>query len=61
MDQKELNKLGETVREQGYEGSTMMDLVFNPATGEFEQVPKGKAHEGDVVTEMTRDGFACAQ
>lgn len=56
--QQELTKLGETVRKQGYEGSTMMDLVFNPETGDFEQVPKGSAHEGDVVTDMTKDGFA---
>ena len=56
--QQDLNNLGETVRKQGYGGSTMMDLVFNPATGDFEQIPKGTAHEGDVVTDMTKDGFA---
>ncbi len=56
--QKDLNELGTMVRQQGYEGTTMMDLVFNPETGDFEQVPKGTTHEGDVVTEMTKDGFA---
>ena len=56
--QQDLNKLGEGVRDQGYKGSTMMDLVFNPETGDFEQIPKGSAHEGDVVTDMTKDGFA---
>lgn len=58
QQQQDISKLGETVRKQGYEGSTMMDLVFNPETGDFEQVPKGASHEGDVVTEMTKDGFA---
>ena len=58
MPQQDLNNLGETVRKQGYGGNTMMDLVFNPATGDFEQIPKGTAHEGDVVTDMTKDGFA---
>lgn len=58
MAPQDLNKLGEEVRDQGYKGSTMMDLVFNPETGNFEQIPKGSAHEGDVVTDMTKDGFA---
>ena len=58
MAPQDLNKLGEEVRDQGYKGSTMMDLVFNPETGNFEQIPKGTAHEGDVVTDMTKDGFA---
>ena len=56
--QQELSKLGETVRQQGYEGSTLMDLVYNPVKGVFEQIPKGTAHEGDVVTDMTTGGFA---
>lgn len=58
MAPQDLNKLGEEVRDQGYKGATMMDLVFNPETGDFEQIPKGTAHEGDVVTDMTKDGFA---
>lgn len=38
--------------------STLKDLVFNPETGDFEQVDQGTAHEGDTVTKMTEDGFA---
>ena len=36
----------------------MQDLVFNPVTGEFEQRPRGTHGAGDVVTDMTKDGFA---
>ena len=36
----------------------MTQLVYNPGTGEFEQVARGSAHVGDVVTEMTEEGFA---
>jgi len=50
-------KLGEEVRKQG-EGTAMTELVFNPATGEFEQRAQGTSGEGDVVTNMTKDGFA---
>ena len=57
-NQQDLEQLGQTVREQGYEGSTLKELVYNPATGDFEQIPKGTAHEGDVVTVMTKEGFA---
>lgn len=38
--------------------STLKDLVFNPETGDFEQVDRGSANEGDTVTKMTEDGFA---
>lgn len=38
--------------------STLKDLVFNPETGDFEQVDVGSAVEGDTVTKMTEDGFA---
>jgi hypothetical protein len=38
--------------------STLKDLVFNPETGDFEQVDHGTTHEGDTVTKMTEDGFA---
>lgn len=38
--------------------STLKDLVFNPETGDFEQVERGTANEGDTVTKMTEDGFA---
>lgn len=50
-------RLGEEVRQQG-QGTAMTELVFNPTTGEFEQKPKGTAGTGDVVTAMTKDGFA---
>ena len=38
--------------------STLKDLVFDPETGDFVQVPRGSANEGDTVTKMTEDGFA---
>ena len=53
----ESEKLGDEVRKQG-QGTAMTELVFNPATGEFEQRPKGTAGAGDVVTDMTKGGFA---
>lgn len=50
--------LGEGVKDMR-QGRTMTDLVFDPVTGEFKQVPKGtQTGPGDVVTEMTRKGFA---
>lgn len=60
---KDLKALGEIVHKQSYEretGGTMMDLVFNPETGEFEQqnVAAGEHPSGMVVTEMTKEGFA---
>lgn len=62
MNEKELSKLGEEVRKQGYGNDTMQDLVFNPVTGEFEQHRHGETAppSGMVVTEMTREGFAHA-
>lgn len=61
--EKELENLGETVRKQGYEnetGGTMQDLVFNQVTGEFEQRPHSQTppSTGQIVTEMTKEGFA---
>lgn len=53
---------GEEVRRQGGQGdgNSMMDLVFDEATGEFRQVRKGSAPEqGTIVTGMTKEGFAC--
>lgn len=41
--------------------STLKDLVFNPETGDFEQVERGTANEGDTVTKMTWDGFAMSK
>ena len=50
-------KLGEEVRKQG-QGTAMTELTFNPATGEFEQRPAGSSGPGEVVTTMTKEGFA---
>lgn len=50
-------QFGEQVRQQG-QGIAMTELVFNPTTGDFEQKPIGTAGEGDVVTDMTKGGFA---
>lgn len=60
MTEFELDKLGESVKSQRQNGgSALTDLVFDPTTGEFKQVPKGtQSGPGDVVTEMTEKGFA---
>lgn len=50
-------QFGEQVRQQG-QGTAMTELVFNSTTGEFEQKPIGSASAGDVVTDMTKGGFA---
>lgn len=57
MNESRNNSLAEAVKEQQH-GNTMTDLVFNPTTGEFEQRPHGTSGAGDVVTDMTKDGFA---
>lgn len=59
-NEQQLNRLAEEVREEGLnQGTSMKDLVFDPVTGDFRQVPRGTHHgEGDVVTEMTDKGFA---
>ena len=39
--------------------NSMKELVFDNVTGEFRQVDRGTYHgSGDIVTEMTGDGFA---
>jgi hypothetical protein len=38
--------------------STLKDLVFNPETGDFEQVNVNDVHDGDTVTKMSIDRFA---
>lgn len=60
MNNEQLNRLAEDVRDEGLnQGTSMKDLVFDPVTGDFRQVPRGTHHgEGDVVTEMTNKGFA---
>ena len=50
MNEQELVKFGEQIKEQGEnQGHTMMDLVFDPISGDFKQVPKGNHHVGDFV------------
>lgn len=56
-------EFGEEVRRQGrpdVAGRSMKDLVYNPATGEFEQVSHSDNpdNRGTVVTDMTKHGFA---
>ena len=62
METTELVKLGDEVRKQGGQGSgrSMKDLVFDLDTGEFVQVGKNEVVPSncDIVTEMTREGFA---
>ena len=58
MSEEKTNKLTKVVKDT-QSGNTITDLVFNPKTGEFEVAPMGITHgAGEVVTEMTEDGFA---
>lgn len=61
--EEELNNLSEEVRNQGnHRNGSMMDLIFDPVSGEFRQVPHGAfTGTGDVVTEMTNKGFAAEE
>ena len=63
MTTEQLNGLAEDVRNQGYNPSaSMKDLVYDPVSGEFKQIRKGTTtDEGEVVTEMTRKGFAAVE
>lgn len=63
MTTEQLNRLAEDVRNQGYNPSaSMKDLVYDPVSGEFKQIRKGATtNEGEVVTEMTRKGFAAEE
>jgi len=56
MPQPIINSNGQNV--STHSASTLKDLVFNPETGDFEQVDRGTANEGDTVTRLTEDGFA---
>ena len=60
MTTEKLNSLAEDVRTQGYNPTaSMKDLVYDPVSGEFKQIRRGATtDEGEVVTEMTRKGFA---
>ena len=65
MNNTELVKLGEEVRKQGGQGTgrSMKDLVFDLDSGEFVQVGTSDIvpRSCDIVTEMTREGFAWAK
>ena len=42
MNEQEFERFGEQIKRQGEnQGGTMTQLVYNPDTGEFEQVAKG--------------------
>ena len=62
MKQTKLMELGTEVRKQGGQGTetSMKDLVYDIDTGEFVQVGRHDVVPAncDIVTEMTREGFA---
>lgn len=62
MNNYELNSLAESVREQGLnQEASMTQLVYDPASGEFRQIARGSQPvTGEIVTEMTENGFACS-
>ena len=52
------NRIAEAVKEV-QKGSKIIDLVFNPVTGDFEEIPIGMVPAvGNVVTGISRIGFA---
>ncbi len=54
------NVINTNTRGTSQSTSSLKDLVFNPETGDFEQVDRGSANEGDIVTELSKEGFAIA-
>lgn len=53
------SSVAKTVKKIQNKGAAVTDLVFNPVTGEFEEIPHGMVPAvGEVVTEMTKYGFA---
>lgn len=55
------NRIAEAVKEV-QKGSRIVDLVFNPVTGDFEEIPIGMVPAvGNVVTGISRIGFACVK
>lgn len=56
MNEPVINPIGRGSSSQST--STLRDLVFNPETGDFEQIERGTANEGDTITRLTEDGFA---
>lgn len=56
--ENECRQLAKSVRDQSY-GTSVIDLAFDPVTGEFRQVARGETPSaGAVVTQMTQEGFA---
>lgn len=52
------NRIAEAVKKV-QKGSSIIDLVFNPVTGDFEELPSGMVPAvGNVVTGISRIGFA---
>jgi len=56
-NESELTNLAKVVRDTQH-GNQSNELVFNSVTGEFEQRPAGTAGDGEIVTDMTKEGFA---
>ncbi|MBR1565111.1 MAG: hypothetical protein IJ650_07185 [Paludibacteraceae bacterium] len=40
------------------ERNSVVELVYNETTGQFEPSVKGAPVEGTIVTQMTKEGFA---
>lgn len=62
MNDNELSALAEGVRDQGIkQEASMTQLVYDSQTGEFRQIARGtQPLTGEIVTEMTENGFACS-
>lgn len=61
MNERQLDSLAKAVREQGIrQDDALTDLVYDPVQGIFVQQQKGlvPVGSGEVVTEMTQEGFA---
>lgn len=56
-NESELERIANVVKDTQH-GKEKNELVFNPETGEFEQRPVGTRGDGEIVTEMTKEGFA---
>lgn len=62
MNDNELSALADSVREQGLkQEASMTQLVYDSQTGEFRQITRGtQPLTGEIVTDMTENGFACS-
>lgn len=56
MENRELEQIGETIKEHQHQKDWGTDLEFDPITGEFKQVPKGTGTDDGIM--ITDDGFA---